>query len=94
MRFRRPPLVDPRCVVTGPPLKTAFIMFQRDPHACKQWQNQLEEKKRAAADYSTRDESMCCRLITARVCTALNSIFSREEGGLQKELIWEDYLLY
>ena len=71
MRFRRPPLVDPRCVVTGPPLKTAFIMFQRDPHACKQWQNQLEEKKRdfAAEDYSILVTSRCVAgwLITARV---------------------------
>ena len=28
MRFRSQPLVALQCVVTGPPLKTAFIMFQ------------------------------------------------------------------
>ena len=81
MRFRRPPLVDPRCVVTGPPLKTAFIMFQRDPHACKQWQNQLEEKKRdsAAEDHSILVTSRCVAgwLITARVykyCSKLSKL--------------------
>ena len=31
MRFRSQPLVALQCVVTGPPLKTAFIMFPKRP---------------------------------------------------------------
>ena len=89
MRFRPPPLVDPRCVVTGPPLKTAFIMFQRDPHACKQWQNQLEEKKRdSTIVYSWRvDVLQAGWLQPEYISTALNylnSIFSSKRINLAR----------